>query len=94
MSTVKVCEPHSGLPLEEIKSRLQAFEQDVAKYGLKMSWSGDRADLKGTGASGDIQVDAGMVTVTIKLGMVAKVAGIKPDLLERSIRKRLQAALR
>lgn len=92
MSTVVVKERHT-LPVDQVKGRLGAFESDIAKYGLKLVWSGNNAELKGTGASGDVKVTASDVTVTVKLGMMAKVAGVKPELLEKSIEKRLKAAL-
>lgn len=92
MSDVVVTESHA-LPSDEVKSRLKAFEADISKYGMKLDWQGDRADIKGTGASGDVKVTPSSVTVTVKLGMMAKMAGIKPDKLHASIEKRLKAAL-
>lgn len=92
MSTVTVKESHS-LPADDVKTRLAQFEQDISKYGLKLNWNGDAAKLEGTGASGEVKVAPSDVTVVVKLGMMAKMAGIKPDKLEASIRKRLQAAL-
>lgn len=92
MSTVVVSENHS-LPPDEAKSRLASFEAEIAKYGMTAHWNGLNADLKGTGASGDVKVTTASVTITVKLGMVAKLAGVKPDRLEASLKKRLQAAL-
>ena len=92
MSTITVKEGH-GLASDEVKSRLGQFEQDIAKYGMKLNWNGDSAKIDGTGASGEIKVAPADVTVIVKLGMMAKMAGIKPDKLEASMRKRLQAAL-
>ena len=92
MSTVVVSEQHSLSP-DDAKSRLAAFEAEIAKYGMKVHWSGHNADLKGTGASGDVSVTDSNVTITVKLGMVAKMAGVKADKLEASLKKRLQAAL-
>ncbi|MEM7676041.1 MAG: polyhydroxyalkanoic acid system family protein [Myxococcota bacterium] len=92
MSTVVVTEAHSLDP-EEAKKRLASFEAEIAKYGMKAHWSGLSADLKGTGASGDVKVTGSAVTITVKLGMVAKMAGVKPDKLEVSLQKRLKEAL-
>lgn len=92
MSTVKVTESHS-LSIDDAKKSLEAFEGDISKYGMKLHWSGANAELKGTGASGDVKVTDSSVTVTVKLGMMAKMAGVKPDLLEKSIAKRLKSAL-
>ena len=92
MSTVKVTESHS-LSIDDAKKSLAAFEGDISKYGMKLNWNGANAELKGTGASGDVKVTDSSVTVTVKLGMMAKMAGVKPDLLEKSIAKRLKSAL-
>ena len=92
MSAIVVKESHS-LPVDEVKSRLGAFEQDISKYGMKFDWSGNEAKLKGVGASGDVKVTGSDVTITVKLGMMAKAAGINPDKLGKSIEKRLKSAL-
>ncbi|MCK6549389.1 polyhydroxyalkanoic acid system family protein [Myxococcota bacterium] len=92
MSTVTVTEPHS-LGVDAAKKALSTFESDIAKYGMKLVWSGSNAELKGTGASGDVKVTATSVTVVVKLGMLAKAAGVKPDMLQGSIQKRLKSAL-
>ena len=45
------------------------------------------------GISGDIAVSTSDVCVNLKLGMMAKAAGVKADKLEGSVRKRLVEAL-
>ena len=91
MSTIKVTQGHS-LPIDEAKKALGGFEEDLKKYMVKLVWSGANAEIKGTGVSGDVKVTTSDVTVTVKLGMLAKAAGVKADLLEKSIAKRLKAA--
>jgi putative polyhydroxyalkanoate system protein len=93
MSTIKVEKTHQ-LPIDQAKVAIERFGEDMkAKYGMNLAWSGDVAKLDGKGASGDIKVASDRVTVTVKLGMLAKMAGIKPDKVEASIDKRLAAAL-
>ncbi|MEM1024357.1 MAG: polyhydroxyalkanoic acid system family protein [Myxococcota bacterium] len=93
MSTIKVEQAHS-LSIDEAKSKVDAFGQDMKeRFGLSMSWDGNTARLKGLGASGDVEVRSDMVVVAIKLGMMAKAAGIKADRVEASVTKRLQSAL-
>ncbi len=92
MATVSVRQPHSLSPAE-VRSRLSAFEEMMGKYGVSARWSGDRAKLEGTGVSGDIAVGAGEVSVRLKLGMLARAAGVDPKRLEASIAKRLKAAV-
>jgi putative polyhydroxyalkanoate system protein len=88
-----VVEKEHALSPDEARAALEPFEKDIAKYGLKPDWRGDRAELKGTGVSGEIRVEASRVVVELKLGMLAKAAGIKPDRIKASIEKRLNAAL-
>ena len=92
MSTIKVTQAHTK-STDDARTALGAFEEDLKKYMVKLVWSGDSAELKGTGVSGNVQVTTSDVTVTVKLGMLAKAAGVKADLLEKSITKRLKAAL-
>ena len=91
MSNVNVVEAHSK-SVAEIKAGLSQFEEMFAKYMVKMEWSGDRATLSGP-VSGSIEIRSRELEVRIKLGMMAKMAGIDPKRLEGSIRKRLRAAL-
>lgn len=92
MSTVTVNERHE-LGIEGAKKALSQFEGDIAKYGIKIVWAGAQAELKGTGASGDVKVTENSVTVVVKLGLVAKMAGVQPEKLQASIEKRLRSAL-
>ena len=63
----------------------------MGKYGVRAIWSGDKATLKGIGVSGGIEVSSSNVKVIVKLGMMAKAAGVDPARLEKSITKRLKA---
>ncbi|MCO4772406.1 MAG: polyhydroxyalkanoic acid system family protein [Deltaproteobacteria bacterium] len=91
MSTIKVNQPHA-LPKDEAKSRLAVFEESLGKYGVKLDWSGHKAKLKGTGVSGGAEVADDNVNITVKLGFLAKAAGVDAGKLEASIKKRLAAA--
>jgi len=91
MAEVRVTESHSLQPADAI-GKIQSFEEMLKKYGVKANWKGNSAKLKGTGVSGSIDVTGRDVTVVVKLGMLARAAGVKPDKLENSIRKRLRAA--
>ncbi|MCA9539315.1 MAG: polyhydroxyalkanoic acid system family protein [Myxococcales bacterium] len=91
MADVKVTESHALGAAEAIK-RIASFEEMMAKYGVKSIWKGNSAKLDGTGVSGSIDVTDTAVSVVVKLGMLAKMAGIDPGKLEGPIRKRLKAA--
>ena len=92
MSKISIQEAHS-LSQDDAKSKVSVFEDMVSKYGVKVVWSGYNAAIKGMGISGDIAVTPSDVTVNIKLGMMAKAAGVKAEKLEPSIRRRLVDAL-
>ena len=91
MSTIKVNHPHS-FSKDEAKQRLGSFEDTISKYGAKLVWKGHKADLKGTGVSGGAEVSDRNVDITVKLGFLAKAAGVDPGKLEASIKKRLVQA--
>jgi len=68
---------------------MKELEPVVGTYGVRVFWSGNRADLKGIGVGGTIVVDAATVEVVVKLGAFTKMFA-KP--LEEMLRKRLEAA--
>ena len=92
MSKISIQESHN-LSQDAAKDKVSVFEDMVSKYGVKVVWSGYKAEIKGMGIGGDIVVTSSDVTVNIKLGMMAKAAGVKAEKLEPSIRKRLIGAL-
>ena len=92
MSTIKVSQPHS-LTKDDAKGRLDVFEEQLGKYGVKLHWSGFSAAIRGTGVSGGAEVLDDLVSITIKLGFLAKAAGVDARKLESSLRKRLVTAL-
>lgn len=92
MADVEIKEEH-GLGPETAVGRIKAFEETLKKYHVKAAWSGQRANLKGVGVSGSIDVTGSDVTVRLKLGMMARAAGVDAQKLGRSIRRRLKAAL-
>lgn len=92
MAKVVVQKNHSLSPGEAI-SKISGFQEMMAKFGVKEKWKGHHADLKGLGVSGSIDVSDSQVVITVKLGMMAKAAGVDPDRLKNSIEKRLGPAL-
>jgi len=91
MTDVRVTRNHS-VSVDDAKQRLGSFEDMMKKYGVNAKWSGGHADLKGTGVKGAIDVTATDVNIELKLGMLAKAAGIDPARLKRSIERRLNQA--
>jgi len=91
MSTIEVKQDHQ-LPRDEARACLGSLEEMMGKYGVKLDWDGDNAEIKGFGVSGDVNVLDDCVEVVLKLSMMAKAAGVDPERLEGSITRRLAAA--
>ncbi len=91
MAEIKVVEAH-GTDVDNAIQLISSFEEMMKKYGVKVNWSGSKADIKGMGVSGDIVVDETNACVRLKLGMMARAAGVDAKRLEASIKKRLVAA--
>ena len=91
MSDIRVIEAHNMQPAQAIE-KIESFEAMLKKYAVRARWRGQEAELKGPGVKGSITVDDTEARVEIKLGMLAKAAGIDPVRLSKSISKRLRAA--
>ncbi|MEE2830476.1 MAG: polyhydroxyalkanoic acid system family protein [Myxococcota bacterium] len=91
MSTITVRHEHS-LSREEARKRINDFEEILTRFGASLEWEGDRAEVKGFGVTGNALIDHGWVEVSLKLGMIAKAAGVDAERVEASIKKRLVAA--
>lgn len=91
MSNVTVRQPHS-LPRAEARAKLAGFEGMLKKYGVSLAWKGDSATVSGIGVSGDIAVSDAAIDISLKLGMMAKMAGVDATKLQASIAKRLKEA--
>ncbi len=92
MSSIHVKVPHSK-PVSEIRAHIGAFEEMLTKYAVKITWTGDRAELKNPAVSGHIHIAPEHVEVKIELGMMAKMMGIDAAKLQGSITRRLTEAL-
>lgn len=91
MSKVHVRQTHN-VGRAVAKGKLASFEQMLTKYKVSLSWAGDKATIKGVGVSGDVAVGDDAVDVHIKLGMLARAAGVDAKRLEGSISRRLAEA--
>jgi putative polyhydroxyalkanoate system protein len=91
MADIRVTEPHT-FTAATAKAKVAGFEEMMAKYRVSTEWRGNKAEIKGMGVGGSIDVTDRDVTVVVKLGLMAKAAGIDATKLEGSIRKRLRAA--
>lgn len=91
MSQIKVVEAHT-LGANAAQAKLAVFEEMLKKYGVKTKWKRNHADIKGMGVSGSIDVTDSDATIVVKLGMMARAAGVDPARLESSIRKRVKEA--
>jgi putative polyhydroxyalkanoate system protein len=91
MSTIDIRHRHT-FSAADSRPRIAQFEETLQKYGARLDWRGNVAEIKGTGVSGDVRLEDKQVSITVKLGMLAKAVGIDAARLEASIRKRIEAA--
>ena len=91
MAEVRVVQGHQ-LTVDEAKNKLESFEAMLTKYGVSLQWSGSSAKVKGFGVSGNIAVTTSDITVVLKLGMMARAAGVDAERLKGSITRRLTEA--
>ncbi len=89
MATIRVKQAHS-LSVPDAIAKMKDFEDMMARYMAKATWKGDTAEIKGPGVTGTIEATASDVTVQLKLGMMAKAAGVDATRLEKSIARRLK----
>lgn len=92
MANIRVQQPHQ-LGQDKAREALGKFEEMLAKYRVKLEWSGSKAKIKGVGVGGDVLVTNSDVTVNVELGMLARAAGVDANKLQSSIARRLQEAL-
>jgi putative polyhydroxyalkanoate system protein len=92
MANVHIEVPHR-LGATVAQSRLSGFAEDLARVGAKLQWKGTRAEVHGLGVSGEVHAEPTLVRISLKLGLAARVAGVDPARLEKSIRRRLEEAL-
>jgi putative polyhydroxyalkanoate system protein len=92
MGTINIRQEHS-LSIDEARSRLASFESQMSQFGAKLVWKGPRAEVSGLGVSGSAVITEGLVELTLKLGMLARAAGVDEDRLKGSISRRLAVTL-
>jgi len=92
MSNINIEIPHAHSPAE-VQRRVAVFGETLAKYGARLVWNGNHAEIQGIGVSGEVSNDPGRLKLSLKLGLAARVAGVDPVRLEESIRKKLAEAL-
>lgn len=91
MSKITVRHPHN-LTLKVARERINAFEETLKKFGASLVWTDNTAEVKGFGVTGSAELGEGFVEICLKLGMMAKAAGVDPVRVQGSIEKRLGTA--
>jgi putative polyhydroxyalkanoate system protein len=90
MSEIKITREHA-LGRDEARRRVNAMEVKLRdKYGVKLQWTGDSAEFKGTGVTGTLSVEENAVAVNLKLGLLMKpMAGKIREAMEHQLGKAL-----
>jgi putative polyhydroxyalkanoate system protein len=67
MGNIKIQKPHH-LGREEAHRRVEQMEPELKdKYGVKLDWHGDRADVKSSKLSGQLVVDDNQLSLDVNL---------------------------
>jgi putative polyhydroxyalkanoate system protein len=76
---------------DEVRRRLGDMEDKLKeRYGVRLAWAGDEADVKGTGVSGKLSVDDGKIAIRLKLGLMVKpLQGKIREAMEKQLDKAL-----
>lgn len=90
MADIHIERSHSLSPAA-LKARLADMEGRLSdKYGVRLTWRGDVADVKGSGVSGSIGITDTTVMVDLKLGMFVRPFASKiQETMERQLEKAL-----
>ncbi len=91
MSNIHVRQPHT-LSRDAAKAKLASFQELLGKYRVSLTWKGDEATISGMGVSGGAKVTDSAVDIEVKLGMLARAAGVDASKLEGTISRKLKAA--
>lgn len=90
MADIEIERTHT-LGLEELRKRLHTLEEKLQeRYGAKLNWSGNQADIKGTGFQGTLTLGETTVAVGIKLSFLMRpLAGKIREQMEKQVDKAL-----
>ena len=93
MPEIRVVQPHS-LGVAEAKQRLGGFQELLAKYRVRVDWTGDEGRLAGVpGVGGEVRVRSADVEVHVTVSRMVVLMGLDPKKLEATVRRRLAEAL-
>ena len=86
MSEIRIEKNHT-LGKSEAHKRVVNMEPKLKeRYGVKLDWRGDEAEVKGTGVTGKLSVADGRIAIDIKLGLLLRpMAGKIRTALERQL---------
>lgn len=86
MAHVDVRREHA-LELEDARTKVREIEPRLReKYGITISWTGDRGQVKGRGVSGTVELSGNSVSLSLKLGLLLRpMAGKIQTAVERAL---------
>jgi len=91
MAKIEIEREHGLGSVDEARAKVGSMESKLnEKFGVTFDWSGNTAEIKGKGVSGQFILDDERVTVRLKLGMLVKPFAGK---IEESIKAALERSL-
>jgi putative polyhydroxyalkanoate system protein len=90
MSNISIAREHK-LGLAGAKQKIDSLVTTLGeKYGIKLVWRGNEADVKGSGVTGKLKIEETRIALDLKLGlMLTPLAGKIREGLERGVDKAL-----
>ena len=93
MANIDIERTHT-LGLDEVRKRVAQMEEKLKdRYGVRLSWRGDEADVKASGVTGTLSIAEAKVSINLKLGLMMKpLAGKLRESMEKQLDKALDKA--
>lgn len=90
MANIDIERTHA-LGLEEVRKRVSSMEDKLKeRYGVRLTWRGDEAEVKASGVAGTIAIADAKVSINLKLGLMMKpLAGKIREAMEKQLDKAL-----
>ena len=91
MAKIEIEREHGLGSVDAAREKVDPLESKLnEKFGVTFDWTGNTAEIKGKGVSGQFVLDDERVTIRLKLGMLVTPFAAK---IEESIRKTLERSL-
>ena len=90
MSRIHIETTHQ-LDAGEVRSKLRGAEEELhRRYGIRLDWQGDRAQIRGKGLRGTLVLEEGRARLDLELGLILRPLRAS---IERALHEQVARAL-